>query len=84
MAGGDAARRRYGDEVAGLYEAYRRLLDRSGRTDAELEAWRALDALRARPERWGASPVFLYGFDDLTRLELDAIETLSRVARRAR
>jgi RecB family exonuclease len=80
VAGGDRARRRYGDEVAGLYAEYRRLLERSGRTDAELFAWRALDALRARPDRWGGSPVFLYGFDDLTRLELDAIETLSRVA----
>ena len=33
-----------------------------------------------RPARWGDTPVFLYGFDDLTRLQQDAIETLARVA----
>ncbi len=40
---------------------------------------RALDALRRRPALWGATPVLFYGFDDLTRLQLDAIETLGRV-----
>ncbi|HEX4805528.1 MAG TPA: PD-(D/E)XK nuclease family protein, partial [Conexibacter sp.] len=47
---------------------------------AELFAWRALDALRATPGAWGATPVLLYGFDDLTPLERDAVETLARVA----
>ena len=49
------------------------------RVDAELFAWRALDALRAAPGRWGDEPVFFYGFDDLHPLERDAIETLARV-----
>ena len=52
-------------------------LDRLGRVDSELYAWRALDALRAAPGRWGPEPVFFYGFDDLHPLERDAIETLA-------
>ena len=47
-------------------------------TDAETFAWGALDALRERPESWGSTPVFLYGFDDLTPIELDAVDTLSQ------
>jgi ATP-dependent helicase/DNAse subunit B len=79
-AGGDAERLAYADEVAALYAEYARELDRLGRVDAELFAWRAIDALRAAPGRWGAAPVYLYGFDDLTPLERDAVETLARVA----
>jgi ATP-dependent helicase/nuclease subunit B len=67
-------------EIAAIYGAYARELDRLGRVDAELYAWRALDVLRTNPERWGSTAVFFYGFDDLTPLERDAIETLSRVA----
>jgi ATP-dependent helicase/DNAse subunit B len=78
--GADPDRRAYADELASLYRGYARELDRRGRVDAELFAWRALDALRARPGRWGGTPVYLYGFDDLTALERDAIETLARVA----
>src|SRR5439155_1731469 len=37
----------------------------------------ALDALRVDPAAWGATPVFFYGFDDLTPLERDAVETLA-------
>jgi ATP-dependent helicase/DNAse subunit B len=67
-------------EAAAIYDRYMRALERLGRVDPELFAWRALDALRARPVAWGATPVFLYGFDDLTPLERDAVETLARVA----
>jgi ATP-dependent helicase/DNAse subunit B len=69
----------YGRDLAQLYDHYRAELERAGRVDAELYAWSALDALRAAPARWGRDPVFFYGFDDLTGLERDAIETLSRV-----
>jgi ATP-dependent helicase/DNAse subunit B len=79
-AGGQEQRRRYGREIASIYRNYARELERLGRADAELYAWRAIDALRAAPGRWGATPVFFYGFDDLTPLERDAIETLSRVS----
>ncbi|HWF24170.1 MAG TPA: PD-(D/E)XK nuclease family protein [Solirubrobacteraceae bacterium] len=78
-AGSDPERGAYADAVAALYQEYVRELDRLGRVDAELFAWRALDALRAEPGRWGQAPVFLYGFDDLTALERDAIETLARI-----
>src|SRR5437763_1552971 len=36
--------------------------------------------LRAAPARWGEDQVFFYGFDELTALERDAVETLSRIA----
>ena len=71
------SRARYGEELAGLYGGYRRALERLGRLDAELVWTAALDALRNAPERWGATPVFLYGFDDLEPLQLDAVETLA-------
>src|SRR5437588_311132 len=58
---GDGDREPYAREVSALYLAYRRELERTGRLDGELYAWRALDALRAAPERWGATPVYLYG-----------------------
>ncbi|MCW2954756.1 MAG: ATP-dependent nuclease subunit B-like protein, partial [Conexibacter sp.] len=67
-------------EIAAVYAAYTRSLERLGRVDRDLFAWRALDALRAAPGAWGTTPVFLYGFDDLTPLERDAVETLARVA----
>jgi len=75
----DPARANYAADVASLYLAYRGLLDELGIVDRELFAWRALDALRASPERWGRSPVLFYGFDDLTALQRDAVDTLLRV-----
>ncbi len=66
-----SARRIYGD--------YHATLARLGTHDAEQRALRALDGLRERPSLWGSTPVLIYGFDDLTRLQLDAIETLGRV-----
>ncbi len=74
---GDGPRRGYADEVASIYGGYRRALEHAGLVDPELFAWRALDALRLDPARWGGTPVFVYGFDDFTELELDALETLA-------
>ena len=48
-------------------------------TSQPLAALHALDVLRERPALWARTPVLFYGFDDLTRLQLDAIETLGRV-----
>jgi ATP-dependent helicase/DNAse subunit B len=73
-------RARYAREVAGIYEAYAGQLERVERVDRELYAWRALDALRAAPGRWGSDQVFFYGFDDLHPLERDGVETLALVA----
>jgi ATP-dependent helicase/DNAse subunit B len=75
----DPRRAGYARDVAAIYEVYAARLAELGRVDAELYAWRALDALRAAPGRWGSEPVFFYGFDDLHPLERDAIETLARV-----
>ena len=74
---GDGPRRAYAEEVAALYRGYRAGLDDSGVVDPELFAWRALDALRTDPDAWGGSPLFVYGFDDFTPLELDALETIA-------
>ena len=72
-------RETYAEEVASLYSGYRALLERLGRVDAELRAWSALDALRAAPAAWGTTPIFVYGFDDLTGLQRDAVESLARI-----
>ncbi len=66
-------------ELAPLFAEYCATLERLARMDGEQRAVRALDLLRQRPALWGATPVLLYGFDDLTMLQLDAIETLGRV-----
>jgi superfamily I DNA/RNA helicase/RecB family exonuclease len=67
-------------ELAALYSAYHRRLERLGLVDSEGLARAALDALRERPAAWRGRPVFLYGFDDLTPLQRDAVETLARHA----
>jgi ATP-dependent helicase/DNAse subunit B len=75
----DPRRRPYARDVAAIYSAYAAELERLDRVDPELYTWRALDALRAAPGRWGTESLFFYGFDDLHPLERDAIETLARV-----
>ncbi|HEY2216360.1 MAG TPA: PD-(D/E)XK nuclease family protein, partial [Solirubrobacteraceae bacterium] len=66
-------------DLAGVYRGYLGALCRLGRVDGDQRAVRALDALRERPALWGRTPVLFYGFDDLTTLQLDALETLGRV-----
>jgi ATP-dependent helicase/DNAse subunit B len=68
-----------GFDLAGAFGEYRRRLQALGRLDEQQRVLRALDALRVQPFLWRATPVLIYGFDDLTRLQLDAIETLGRV-----
>jgi ATP-dependent helicase/DNAse subunit B len=77
---GHGPRRRYAREVASIYRAYRERLEAAGLTDEDLFAWRAVDALRERPDAFGRTPVFVYGFDDFTPIELDALETLAERA----
>jgi ATP-dependent helicase/DNAse subunit B len=76
-AGEDAARLAYGEDIAALYRGYRAALDRLGRPDRERWALEALDALRETPRDWGATPVFFYGFDDLTPLQREAVDALA-------
>jgi ATP-dependent helicase/DNAse subunit B len=67
------------ERVCKVYEGYHEALAKMRRADRELRVTRALDALRREPKRWEATPVLLYGFDDLTELQLDTIETLGGV-----
>jgi ATP-dependent helicase/DNAse subunit B len=76
---GAGPRRPYADELARLYRGYRAGLEAAGLLDAALFGGQALDALVRAPERWGGTPVFVYGFDDFDGLELDALETLACV-----
>lgn len=76
-AGRRGRRAAHAREVAAIHAAYVARLERMAAMDREGRAWRALDALRAEPSRWGATPVLLYGFDDLTAPQRDAVETLA-------
>jgi ATP-dependent helicase/DNAse subunit B len=76
-AGADAGRAAYGADVAALYRGYRAALERLNRPDRERWALSALDALRETPRSWGETPVFFYGFDDLTPLQREAIDALA-------
>jgi ATP-dependent helicase/DNAse subunit B len=67
------------ERLCTVFERYHEALAKMGRADRELRVTAALDALRRKPALWGSTPVLLYGFDDLTELQLDAIETLGGV-----
>jgi hypothetical protein len=67
----------YAQELGALFGAYHRRLERLGVVDQQGLARAALDALREQPARWERRPVLLYGFDDLSRVQLDAVETLA-------
>jgi ATP-dependent helicase/DNAse subunit B len=77
----DPRRYRYSEDLAALYDTYAGELSRLECVDADLYAWRSVDALAAAPNVWGSAPVFVYGFDDLTPAERYALETLSGAAR---
>ena len=66
----------YEVEIASLYESYLRVRDELGLHDDHSRAAAATSALRTRPESW-ESPVFLYGFDDLTVEQLELVRELS-------
>ncbi len=76
-AGDDERRQTYGTDIAALYRGYRGALERLGRPDRPRWALDALDALRETPRDWGTTPVFFYGFDDLTPLEREAVDALA-------
>ena len=67
-------------EIAALYQACLEVRNGLGRHDDHSLAAAATAALRARPEAWGARPVFLYGFDDLTVEQLELVRELWRGA----
>src|SRR4051794_40383767 len=74
----DGPRAAYAGEIAALSRSYRERLEAAGLVDAELFAGQALERLRHEPHRWGRTPVFVYGFDDFTELELEALEVLAQ------
>ncbi|MFZ1155776.1 MAG: PD-(D/E)XK nuclease family protein [Solirubrobacteraceae bacterium] len=67
------------ERLCGVFERYQEALVKMRRTDRELRVTKALDELRRKPALWRSTPVLLYGFDDLSELQLDAIETLGGV-----
>jgi RecB family exonuclease len=78
----DVRRAPFTRDLGRIYGDYVRELDRLGRVDRELFARRAVDALRAdgaAAARWGRDAVFVYGFDELTALERDALEALAAI-----
>lgn len=80
-AASSASRRTYGDEVASIYSHYRALLEKLDSVDQDLFTWGALEALRGDSAAWPSAPLFFYGFDDFTPVQLEAIKLLSGEAR---
>ena len=68
----------YETEICEMYAAYAGLREASGRGDAGTIAASAIGALRSDPAGWGERPVFVYGFDDLTRAQLELVDALAR------
>lgn len=66
----------YESELAGLYAAYVARREAAGRDDAHSASAAVARSLRERPDAWGARPVLVYGFDDLTEAQLDLIDAL--------
>ena len=64
-------------ELAQLYAEYERLRKGAGRSDGGSVAAAAVGALRRDPGAWGDTPVFIYGFDDLTEVQLGLIGVLA-------
>ena len=67
----------YESELARLYEAYVGGRDAAGRDDAHSAVRKVAISLRERPRAWGARPVLLYGFDDLTEEQLELVAALT-------
>ena len=76
----EPGREAYGADLATLYRAYDAVLAQIEQRDAARHSRAICDALRLDPMRWGGRPVLLYGFDDLTVEQCDAIETLAGIA----
>jgi len=64
-------------ELAALFAAYERLRDERELRDEHQTAAATTAALRREPRSWSARPVFLYGFDDLTREQIELVGALA-------
>src|SRR5581483_11564341 len=70
----------YEAELARLYAAYVGLRDRAGRADLGSLASAVLAQGQRLADAWGSRPLFVYGFDDLTRAQLELLRALSGAA----
>jgi len=61
-------------DLAAVYAAYVELRRLAGRTDAGEIAARLLRAIASDAEPLRGRPLFVYGFDDLTRAQLELVE----------
>lgn len=65
-------------ELAALYRTYLELREQGGRPDDGAIASRLLAAMdEGPPPSWQGRPVFLYGFDDLSRVQLELVARLA-------
>ncbi|HSP74562.1 MAG TPA: PD-(D/E)XK nuclease family protein [Gaiellaceae bacterium] len=64
-------------DLAALYRGYRDELERLGLTDTRLEQRRAAERVAGELTAWDGSPVFAYGFEDLTAAEWSLLEALA-------
>ncbi len=67
----------YLGDVAALFSSYARIRDGLDRIDTHGIAREAIRLLRESPAIWRSRPVFLYGFDDLTGNQREAIGALA-------
>jgi ATP-dependent helicase/DNAse subunit B len=67
----------YERELASLFAAYEALRDERGLGDDHQLAGRTTAVLRGEPRSWADRPVFLYGFDDLTREQIELVAALA-------
>ncbi len=70
----------YEREIGALFAAYERLRDSAGAIDEHQLAARATAALRSDRDAWSGRPVFFYGFDDLTREQIELVGALAEAA----
>jgi len=75
VAAGDAGA--YEREIAALFAAYETLRDERGLSDDHQLAARTTAALRGEEAAWSGRPVFLYGYDDLTREQIELVGALA-------
>lgn len=66
-----------GGDLARLFAAYRRELDRRGLWDRDLLRARAVHLLATDLGSWRGEPVFAYGFEDLTAVEWALVKALA-------
>jgi ATP-dependent helicase/nuclease subunit B len=64
-------------ELAELYRAYRDELDRLGIWDADLRRRYAADRVAGDLSAWDGTPVYAYGFEDLTAAQWRLLEALA-------